>query len=144
LLVISLGYAAIALWLTRLLLRRGLEVPAGLTATLAVVMVPLAIYGLQVLLELWVDGAGAGAYRDYHRYINWRWMLMEFGTLAAAAIALWRYRLPFLVMPVAVTLWYMSMDLVPFLLTGGAAGTEGFFSKEGRRISTAFGLCMGI
>jgi hypothetical protein len=28
---------------------------------------------------------------------------------------LWRYRLPFLLMPVAVTLWYMSMDLTPFL-----------------------------
>lgn len=28
---------------------------------------------------------------------------------------LWRYRLPFLVMPIAVTLWYFSMDLSPFL-----------------------------
>ena len=41
--------------------------------------------------------------------------MMELATLAAGAIMLWRYRLPFLVMPVAVTLWYMSMDLTPFL-----------------------------
>lgn len=40
---------------------------------------------------------------------------MELGTLAAGAVMLRRYRLPFLVMPVAVTLWYMSMDLTPFL-----------------------------
>jgi hypothetical protein len=30
---------------------------------------------------------------------------------------LWRCRLPFSVMPIAVTLWYMSMDLAPFLQT---------------------------
>lgn len=40
---------------------------------------------------------------------------MEFATLASGAVMLWRYRLPFLVMPIAVTLWYMSMDLTPFL-----------------------------
>ena len=40
---------------------------------------------------------------------------MELGTLATAAAMLWRYRLPFLVMPLAVTLWYMSMDLAVFL-----------------------------
>src|ERR1700733_662681 len=40
---------------------------------------------------------------------------MELATLASGAAILWRYRLPFSVMPVAVTLWYMSMDLVPFL-----------------------------
>jgi hypothetical protein len=35
----------------------------------------------------------------------------------------WRYRYPFLVMPVAVTLWYMSMDMAE-MLTGGAADYE--------------------
>lgn len=40
---------------------------------------------------------------------------MELATLATGAAMLWRYSLPFLVMPVAVTLWYMSMDLTPFL-----------------------------
>jgi len=42
-------------------------------------------------------------------------VFMEFATLASGAVMLWRYRLPFLVMPIAVTLWYMSMDLTPFL-----------------------------
>ena len=41
--------------------------------------------------------------------------MMELSTLAVGAILLWRYRLPFLVMPIAVTLWYLSMDLTPFL-----------------------------
>jgi hypothetical protein len=54
-------------------------------------------------------------YRDYHLRIDWRWILMELGTLLGGAVMLWRYRLPFLVMPIAVTLWYMSMDGIALL-----------------------------
>jgi MFS family permease len=91
--------------------RRGLYIPAGIMATLAVVTVPLAIFSLQTALGHW-DGRN---YRDYHVWIDWRWIFIELGTLAAGAIMLWRYRFPFMVMPIAVTLWYMSMDLAPFL-----------------------------
>lgn len=141
LLVIALGYAAAALALTEFLLRRRqLAVPAGITAVLAVVMVPLGVYGAQLMLGFWpADGGSKGAYRDFHTYIDWRWVLMELATLAAGAVAVWRYRLPFLVLPIAVTLWYMSMDLVPFLLGGEA---KEFFSDEGKRVSTGFGLVM--
>jgi len=62
---------------------------------------------------------------------------MEFATLAAGAVMLWRYRLPFLVMPVAVTLWYMSMDLTPFLY--GDADTAWELRKF---VSLWFGLLM--
>ena len=54
-------------------------------------------------------------YRDYHQLIDWRWLMMELATLATGALMLWRYRLPFMVMPVAVTLWYLGMDLTPLL-----------------------------
>jgi hypothetical protein len=37
--------------------------------------------------------------------------------------ATWRYRYPFLLMPIAVTLWYMSMDMAD-MLTGGVADFE--------------------
>ena len=92
--------------------RKGLSVPAGIMATLAVVTVPLAIFSAQMALGYW---SADKPYRDYHVFIDWRWIMMEFGTLAAGAILLWRYRFPFMLMPIAVTLWYMSMDLVPFL-----------------------------
>jgi hypothetical protein len=47
--------------------------------------------------------------------------------LTVAAVALWHWRLPFLVMPVAVTLWYMGMDIVPMLVlqAQGAVPTPG-------------------
>jgi hypothetical protein len=91
--------------------RKGLHIPAGIMATLAVVTVPLAIFSLQTALGHW----HGREYRDYHVWIDWRWIFIELGTLAAGAVMLWRYRFPFMVMPIAVTLWYMSMDLAPFL-----------------------------
>lgn len=141
LLAIAVAYALGALALTEWLRRRpALALPAGITATLAVVMVPLAVYGAQHLLGWWpLDSPNAGPYRDFHTRIDWRWLLMEAATLAAGVLALWRYRLPFLVMPVAVTLWYLSMDLTPFLFGGDP---RSFFSDEGRRVTTAFGAAM--
>jgi hypothetical protein len=110
---IALAYAGAGLWLTEFFLKRSrLPIPAGITATFVVVLTPLAVYGLQVALGWWAEGK---VYREYHTHIDWRWMFMEFTTLASGAVMLWRYRLPFLVMPIAVTLWYMSMDLTPFL-----------------------------
>ncbi len=110
---IALAYGVAGLWLTEFFLKcKHLQIPAGIMATFVVVLTPLAVYGLQVSLGLWPE---SHVYRDYHTYIDWRWIFMELATLATGAIMLWRYRFPFQVMPVAVTLWYMSMDLTPFL-----------------------------
>lgn len=110
---IALAYAGAGLWLTEHFLNRSqLPIPAGITAAFTVVLTPMAIYGLQIALGWWAEGK---VYRQYHTYIDWRWIFMELGTLATGSVMLWRYSLPFLVMPVAVTLWYMSMDLTPFL-----------------------------
>jgi len=137
LLFIALAYAVAGLWLTEYLLyNKRLPIPAGITATFVLVLTPLAIYGLQSGLGLWAEGR---VYRDLHRIIDWRWMIMELGTLAAGAILLWRYRLPFLVMPIAVTLWYMSMDLVPFLFN------ELDYNWELRKLTSIwFGLLMTL
>ena len=110
LIVICLIYAAGGLAVTEHLLARQLAIPAGICATFVLSLTPLLVYGIQTQLGWW---SGDDAYRDYHYRIDWRWLLMELATLAAGAVLLWRYRLPFLVMPVAVTLWYMSMDLTP-------------------------------
>jgi len=109
---IALAYGAAGLWLTEPLLRRRLAIPAGITGAFVVALIPLAVYGLQAGLGWWPAGE---VYRDYHVFIDWRWLFMELGTLAGGAVLLWRYRLPFLTLPVAVTLWYLSMDLTPFL-----------------------------
>ena len=107
-------YGMLALALAHWFLeRKQLEIPAGIMATLTVVMVPLAIFAAQMALGFWGDDK---PYRDFHVYIDWRWIIMELGTLAIGAVLLWRYRFPFMLMPISVTLWYMSMDLASFLL----------------------------
>ena len=133
LLSIALAYAVAGLWLTEYFLgRKHLQIPAGIMATFVVVLTPLAVYGLQTALGWWPTGR---VYREYHILIDWRWILMELATLAVGTVMLWRYRLPFLVMPVAVTLWYMSMDLTPFLF--GEADTTWHLRKL---VSLWFGL----
>jgi hypothetical protein len=113
--LIAAAYAVVGFLLTQYFLNvKQLPIPAGLTAAFVVAMVPLAVYGLQRASGLWDITA---PYRDYHTIIDGRWIVMELATLAVGAAMLWRYRLPFLLMPVAVTLWYMSMDLAPILYT---------------------------
>jgi len=123
---IALGYMllgyALALWFER----RGLQVPTGIMAALVVVMVPLAVWGVQQALGFWSERPGAQHYRDFHVFIDWRWLIMELATLAAGVVMFWRWRLPFLLMPVAVTLWYLSMDVADMLLFG--MSTEGMWS----------------
>ncbi|MBU2953083.1 DUF2157 domain-containing protein [Marinobacter sp. F3R08] len=137
LLLIAVIYAGAGLWLTEVFLHRmDLKIPAGITATFVVVLTPLAVFGFQAGMGWWSDDH---EYRDYHRFIDWSWLFMELATLVAGAIMLWRYRLPFLVMPVAVTLWYMSMDLTPFLFD------KEYVSWELRRlVSLWFGLLITL
>lgn len=111
---ISLLYAGVGLALTNRFQSKGLAVPAGICATFAVVLAPMAIYGLQQALGWW---PGDSVFSEYHRKIKWHWIYMEFGTLAVAVIIAKIYKYPFLIMPIAVTLWYMTMDMA-VMITG--------------------------
>lgn len=114
-LVTSLIYAVIGLKLSQTFEHKGYPVPAGICATFVVALTPLAIYGLQQALGLWPDST---VYRDYHRYIKWHWLYMELGTLAVGTLIAWKYKYPFLIMPIAVTLWYLTMDITA-IISGG-------------------------
>lgn len=115
LLAISTAYLVACLKVADHLKGRQLPVPAGILATLAVVLVPLIVWCAQQGLGLWPPG-GLSSYSAYHTHINWRWLTLEFATLAAGVVMLWRYRLPFMVMPIAVTIWYLSMDAANALM----------------------------
>ena len=112
---ISLIYAAVGLKLSNQFAAKQHSIPAGICATFVVCLTPLAIYGLQQGLGVWPDDS---TYREYHRYIKWHWLYMELGTLAVGTVLAWRYKYPFLIMPIAVTLWYMTMDLTA-MISGG-------------------------
>lgn len=136
LLCIALAYAIAGILTTEhVLYRQHLPIPAGIIATFVVVLTPLAVYGLQHVLGWWAEGR---SYHEYYEYIDWRWIEMELATLAVSAILLWRYRLPFLVMPLAVTLWYMSMDLTPFLFG------EDLGWQHRKQVSVVMGLLINV
>jgi hypothetical protein len=118
--MMSLLYAAIAIHLTKKFEQKGFLVPAGICITFAVFLAPLAIYGLQLTMGVWPNGA---TYYDGYRQANLAMLYIEVGTLLAGLIALYKYRYPFLVMPIALTLWYMLMDIAG-LLYGESAGFE--------------------
>lgn len=105
-------YGVLGIALTEKFRARGFSVPAGICATFVICLTPLGIYGLQQGLGLWPDNA---TYSEYNYYISWRWTFMELGTLAMGVILAYIYRYPFMIMPIAVTLWYMSMDVYQML-----------------------------
>jgi hypothetical protein len=142
--LIAAAYAVVAFMLTRYLLEaKALPVPAGITAAFVVAMTPLAVYGLQRALGLWEPQK---PYQAYHTLIDGRWIIMELATLAVGGAMLWRYRLPFLLMPVAVTLWYMSMDLAPLIyaLLYGADSTRAGWSVELWQVRQWVSVCFGL
>lgn len=113
---ISLVYAAIGLTLTNVFATKGLSIPAGVCATFVVCVTPLAIYGLQQWLGVWPDDS---VYRDYHHSIKWHWLYIELATLAVGAIVFWKYKYPFLIMPLAIASWYVAVDFTVMLSGGG-------------------------
>lgn len=110
---IALFYAAVGVRLIRPLETRGLPIPASIMAVFVVAVTPLAVYGLQQALEIWPETV---EYRGYFRLIRWHWFYLELTTLLIGAIMIWRYRYPFLMMPIAVTLWFLAIDLASILV----------------------------
>jgi hypothetical protein len=116
--------------------QRGLRIPGGLLIAVAVTMAPLFVYGLQDALGWWTH-AEPGSYRDFYVWIKASWLPMELATIVAGLVALRFWRFPFLVAPIAVALWFMSMDLVPWFFG------EDWDSWDQRKIvSLWFGLAM--
>jgi len=118
---VSLLYAVLGLCFTTLFQRKSLPIPAGICATFVIALTPLAIYGLQKGLGWWPSDDIT--YASYHYYVSWQWIYMEFGTLIVGLILAWIYRYPFMIMPIAVTLWYMSQDIAA-LITGDRLSWE--------------------
>jgi len=46
-------------------------------------------------LGFWADKVHAQNYREFHIFIDWRWTTLEFATLFAGVLMLYRYKAPF-------------------------------------------------
>ncbi len=135
---IALGYAAIfglaGHWLWY---KKKNIIPGGILITAAVCMTPMAVYGLQNHLGAWT-GSDPGVYRDFFHWINDGWALMEIATVATGIAAVCLYRFPFITLPVAFSLWFISMDLTAIIY-----GPD-FSWDERKLVSMGFGAAMLI
>ncbi|MBI2496422.1 MAG: DUF2157 domain-containing protein, partial [Opitutae bacterium] len=86
-------------------------------------MTPLATYGILRQFDLWPQ-SDPGAYQGFHVWINGSWITLEIATILAGVVALRFRRFPFLTAPIAVALWYLSMDLGPLLMSVPDYGWE--------------------
>lgn len=102
--------------------KESLKIPGGLLVTLGVCMTPLVIFGLEKYMG--VSGNRGSTF------------LMEIGTVIVGLVALWFVRFPFLTAPIALALWYMSIDLTPLLFGEGNVVTQGAW------VSLLFGIVL--
>lgn len=110
---IGLVYALIGFIAMNQLASKRLIVPAGICATFVVCLSPLFVFGVLQHLGLWPDE------QHYWRPFelqNWHWLLMESATLLAGLAMLWRYKFPFLIMPIAASFWFVGSDVVAEVL----------------------------
>ena len=134
--LIAALYAVLLTAAGQRLWQRGLRIPGGLLITVAVTMAPLFVYGIQDAQGWWTH-ADPGNYRDFYVWIRASWLPMELATIAAALVALRFWRFPFLVAPLAFALWFMSMDLVPWVF-----GADWDSWEQRKIVSLWFGLAM--
>jgi hypothetical protein len=112
---------------------RGQYVAGGLLTVVAVCMTPLAAYGLERAIGWWPQ-ADPGSHTSYYIWERASWLLVELVTLAAGGVALRFVRFPFLTAPMAVALWYMSLDVTPLLF-----GKRDFNESQQLWVSVVFG-----
>ena len=115
--------------------RKGLRTPGGLLIAIAVSMAPLAVYGVQDALDLWGQFGKPGTVQGFYVWIKGSWIFMEVAAILAAVIALHFYPFPFIVVIAGVALWFMSMDLAPWI-----AGADHADWETRRRVSLWFGV----
>lgn len=135
LLAIAILYAAVFIYAgDHLWRRRNLKVPGGLLITVAVGMAPMAVFAVQHLAGAWVF-ADPGHYKGFFDFVKGGWLPMEIATLVCALIAIRFYPFGFIAMIAALMLWFMSMDLTPWV----AKATDSSWDLRAK-VSMWFGL----
>ncbi len=114
--------------------KQKLKTPGGLLFTVAIFIVPLFVYGLQVYLGVGLEKATE--FIQYHKYVYKDWVIMEVVTIVVACVVLYYVRFSFIVFAIGFTLWYLSMDITPMI-----CGDENLYHNR-KIVSIVFGAIM--
>lgn len=106
------GFLGAAEWAKR---RGDALLESGFAAIVAF-YTPLAIYSFERLLGADFEG---NRYNDFYPWISGGWVFMEMGSIVAAAVLLYRYRRPFLVLPMTLFTGFLLMDATARIVGNG-------------------------
>lgn len=110
--------AVAGLWILGAWLRRaGHDLGGNLLIFAGTGIVPLGIYTLLRILDLWPDSVDAATYQAFYRTIDAAWLLLEVASILITLAVIWVTRFPLLTLLLAFWGWYLSMDLTE-LVTG--------------------------
>ena len=104
-------------------------------------MVPFTVYYIQRGLKWW-PLEDPGEFQSFSTHVRGGWVVMEVATILTGFLFLLKVQFPFLLFPIAWMLWFLSMDLAPFL-PEWYKGWRGMFEAR-RLLSVFFGLAMII
>ncbi|WP_457562415.1 DUF2157 domain-containing protein [Caminibacter pacificus] len=105
------------------------NIAKGVLGLYIVGLVPVFVYALMAYFGFWE----VKNYPHYYKYIDMKYLILEISTIFATFLMLKKLKLSILVLPIAFSLWFMSMDIVDL-----------FFGKitwdERRAVSIVFGF----
>lgn len=93
---------------------KGQKTPGGLLYTCALSVVPLTIWAFEKSFGFAPDDIAK--YSNFHIFVRGGWIFMELATVIVGAIFLKYRKFPLLTLPICYALWFLSMDLLPFLV----------------------------
>jgi hypothetical protein len=113
-----------------------MKVLGGVLVAAAVAMTPAAVYGFERTIGVWPD-SDPGSYAGFFDWIKGGWFAMEVATIVVAVIALRLVPYSFVALPLALTAWFMSMDLAGLVFDHPD-------TEERAAVSIAVGVALGI
>lgn len=133
--MLAFGYAGIWMWNRGAITR----VAGGILTTVAVFTTPLFVFGLEQWTHFWADGA-PGSYPAYYSLVHGSWVPMELTTIVVGLVALRFVRFPLITLPIAFSLWFLSMDSTTFFYH--KTGWDGLSAIQIQTVALIFGIVM--
>lgn len=112
--------------------RQNLLIPAGIFAAICLSLTPLMVYSLQSALHFLP--ADLKNYQKFYRLVDGAWLPLEIISLLVGWLLFNKFRFGFILFPVAILLWFTSMDVYQF------AVHQDLSANGGALFSMLFGL----
>lgn len=91
------------------------KVPGGLLYVCFVSSIPLIVYAFERMIGILPDTTNYGSHHSIHIITRCGWIAIELTTIFTGIYVLNKRKFPHIAIPIAWSLWYLFMDIVPIL-----------------------------